>query len=259
MAEKSFPSGATVYAQDAASEFVYVIRSGGARVVRRDDAGEHVIAELGAGDVFGEMAAISGRPHLASVTAISEMTVDEIARDVFLRRLSESPGIAFAILRKTVERLRAADLKLADVRKIEPVAWAEMRLKPLTESAARQMPPGGLVIRNLPFRAGRRAVKGEHPPAMKVEPVHLILEDAAPYQLNREHFVIEDSAMGPILRDCGSQRGTIVNGTELGGKHRHLSTPLLEGANEIVAGGEDSPFRFSLTVLATEQPPHRRS
>ena len=259
MAEKTFPSGATVYAQDAPSEFVYVIRSGAARVVRRDDAGEHVIAELAPGDVFGEMAAISGRPHLASVTATSEMTVDEIARDVFVRRLSESPGIAFAILRKTVERLRVADLKLADVRKIEPVAWAEMRLKPLTESAARQMPPGGLVIRNLPFRAGRRAVKGEHPPAMKVEPVHLILEDAAPYQLNREHFVIEDSAMGPVLRDCGSQRGTIVNGTELGGSHRHLSTPLHEGVNEIVAGGADSPFRFSLTVLTAEQPPQRRT
>ena len=258
MAERLFPSGATVYAQDTASQFVYVIQSGAARVVRRDDAGEHVIAELAAGDVFGEMAAIADRPHMASVTATSDLTVDEIPREAFLRRLSESPGIALAILRKVVERLRAADLKLADVRKIEPVAWAEMRLKPLTESAARQMPPGGLVIRNLPFRVGRKAAKGEHAPLMKVEPVHLILDDAAPYQLNREHFVIEDSAMGPVLRDCGSQRGTIVNGTELGGVHRHLSTPLHEGANEIVAGGEESPFRFSLAVLAAEQPPHRR-
>lgn len=259
MTERIFPAGATVYAQDAASEFVYVIRSGTARVVRRDDAGEHVIAELGAGDVFGEMAAITGRPHLATVTVTSEMTADEIARAVFLRRLSESPGIALAILRKTADRLRATDLKLADVRKIEPVIWAEMRLMPLTDTAARQMPPGGLVIRNLPFRVGRRAAKGEHPPQMKVEPVHLILEDAVPYQLNREHFVIEDSAMGPVLRDCGSQHGTIVNGTELGGVHRHLSTSLHEGVNEIVAGIEASPFRFSLTVLATEQPPHRRT
>jgi len=259
MAEKTFPSGATVYAQDSASQFVYVIRSGTARVTRRDDAGEHVIAELGTNDIFGEMAAITGRPHMASVMATGELTVDEIAREAFLRRLSESPGIALAILRKVVNRLRETDLKLADVRKIEPVVWAEMRLSPLTDTAARQMPPGSLVIRNLPFRVGRRAAKGEHPPQMKVEPVHLILEDTVPYQLNREHFVIEDSAMGPVLRDCGSENGTIVNGTELGGVHRHLSTPLHEGVNEIVAGIEASPFRFSLIVLATEQPPHRRT
>lgn len=256
--ERSFRPGDVVFAQGQASEFVYIIKSGAVQIVRRDDSGEHVIAQLGAGAVFGEMAAIAGWPHAASVNAIADLVVEEVPSSDFVRRLSERPESALALLQTLVERLRGANQKAVDAERIEPVRWAEMRLHPMTERIGRQMPPGGLIIRNLPFRIGRRPGKREAA-LREMGPVHLILDDAEPYELDRDHFVIEDSVMGPILRDCGSRRGTIVNGIGLGGTLRHLSTPLKPGENEIVAGTVESPFRFTLSVLASEQPPHRRA
>lgn len=204
------------------------------------------------------MVAIAGRPHATSVSAIADLIVEEVPSADFVRQFSERPESALALLRTLVERLRAANQKAADAERIEPVRWAEMRLHPKTVSVERQMPQGGLIVRNLSFRVGRRPAKREAA-LREMGPIHLILDDSEPYELDRDHFVIEDSVMGPILRDCGSRRGATVNGIGLGGLLRHLSTPLQPGINEIVAGTAESPFRFTLDVLATEQPPHRRT
>ena len=248
--ERTFQDGEVFFAQGEASRSVYVIKAGRVDVVRKDGAEEHVIAHLAEGDVLGEVAAIAAQPHLATARAVGPVIAEEIPTDGFLRHLEEKPAAALPILRALVERLRAADLRL-DLAS-EPVAWREMRLRPLGDVMARQLPPGGLAIHNLPFRVGRRPHNDEIP-SDGARPIHLILDDEMSAQVDRDHFVIEDSAMGPILRDCGSRRGTVVNGIPLGGAHRHLSTPLRLGVNRVTIGAPGSPFQFELSVLAQER------
>lgn len=256
MKERTYQSGDVVYAQGAASEFVYIIKSGTVEIVRRDESGEHAIARLSEGEVFGEMAAIASQPHLASARAASILIVDEIPSGHFLDELAGKPDAALAVLRAVVGRLRATDMRMAMGSAIAPVVWEEMHLRPLGELVARQLPPGGLMIRNLPFRVGRRPHRNETP-ERGVGPVHLILVDDDLALVSLDHFVIEDTAMGPILRDCGSRHGTIVNGIHLGGTHRHLSTPLRLGANRVILGTPGSPFEFEIDVRARETSPHR--
>ncbi len=65
----------------------YIIEKGKVEVVRRDPDSnkDEVLAELGAGDFFGEMALIDNRPRAAGVRALSSVEVVVIGRTVFDR------------------------------------------------------------------------------------------------------------------------------------------------------------------------------
>jgi len=48
------------------------------------------------------------------------------------------------------------------------------------------------------------------------------------------------------VRDLRSTLGTIVNGEPIGTHFRTDDAPLQAGENEVIAGGVDSPFVFSV-------------
>jgi len=66
------------------------------------------IAELGAGEVFGELALLDPAPRNASVTALTDTTILRIDAEPFGDILDENPEISRAILRVLTRRLRAA-------------------------------------------------------------------------------------------------------------------------------------------------------
>ena len=70
---------------DPATSF-FVIESGEVEVLRqRDDGGEAVLALLGPGDFFGEMALVEDRPRNASVRACTPTEVIVMGKEVFSR------------------------------------------------------------------------------------------------------------------------------------------------------------------------------
>ena len=75
---------------------------------------------------------------------------------------------------------------------------------------------------------------------------HLKLDDTTPFRLSRNHFIIEKRARGYHVRDLCSTLGTIVNGEPIGDHFRADDALLRAGENEVIAGGVDSPFVFSV-------------
>jgi len=81
-------------------EFMIIVE--GTATVRRNG---RVVATLGAGDFFGEMAVVAGVPRTATVTADTDMTLEALNRREFSTLLDESPKLAKKILVGAVKRL----------------------------------------------------------------------------------------------------------------------------------------------------------
>jgi len=60
--------------------------------------------------------------------------------------------------------------------------------------------------------------------------------------------MIEKRAGSYYVRDLRSTLGTIVNGEPIGEHFRGDDAPLRVGENEVIAGGVDSPFVFSVFI-----------
>ena len=70
-------------------------------------AGEHV-ADIGPGDFVGEMAMIDLRPRTATVRAETKMRLLVVGPADFMN-LIQQPSVAVRMLKRVVERLRAAE------------------------------------------------------------------------------------------------------------------------------------------------------
>jgi CRP-like cAMP-binding protein len=88
-------------------EFMIIIE--GTATVRRSGK---VVARLGPGDFFGELAVIAGVPRTATVTADSDMLIENLNRREFSSLLDESPRIAKKILVGAVRRLHELEVGL---------------------------------------------------------------------------------------------------------------------------------------------------
>jgi CRP/FNR family transcriptional regulator, cyclic AMP receptor protein len=102
-----------------------------------------------------------------------------------------------------------------------------------------------LGLGDLPFVVGRGPVAREGLPPLQPD---LKLDDTVPFRLSRNHFMIEKRDGSYYVRDLSSTLGTIVNGEPIGDHFRGDDAPLRAGENEVIAGGVDSPFVFSVFI-----------
>jgi CRP-like cAMP-binding protein len=106
LVESSFRSGEFVFRQGDAGESIYVVKSGEVEVVRHDpQKGEVVLARLGKGACFGEMALLSQAPRNASVRAATDVTALAIERDDFHALFSSIPAFEKSIRDALKERV----------------------------------------------------------------------------------------------------------------------------------------------------------
>lgn len=83
----------------------FIIVDGRARVERDG----RVIAQVGPGDVLGELSVIDGKPRTATVIAETPMTLMVIRRRDFRSLRETVPGLQEKLLATLCERLRQAD------------------------------------------------------------------------------------------------------------------------------------------------------
>lgn len=86
-------SGHEIVRQDDPGNEAFVVARGALNVVRRQGADETVLAQLGPGAIFGEMALISESPRSASVVALEPAQLLVLARDELERAAEEAPEL----------------------------------------------------------------------------------------------------------------------------------------------------------------------
>jgi CRP-like cAMP-binding protein len=102
----TYPRGKIVFSQGQPSDAVMYIQKGSIKIsVLSRNGKEAVVAMLGPGDFFGELALILRRPRTATVTLTAPSRLLSISAHNFRPLLMRSPEIQFKLLEALAERL----------------------------------------------------------------------------------------------------------------------------------------------------------
>ena len=111
--ELLFKPGELIVKENDIGDALFLIRNGSVRVTKRIGANRTVdVASMGAGESFGEMAAIDEEVRSATVTARQECVVLRISKDDLHDVLRNNPQIGIELLRIFVKRLRCANNRI---------------------------------------------------------------------------------------------------------------------------------------------------
>src|SRR6185436_7886755 len=90
--ELAFGAGETIVRQGDQGDSFYLIQSGAVQVVVDSGAGNsEVLAILGAGDWFGEMALLSGEPRSATINTVKETALWRLSREAWDELIEKHP------------------------------------------------------------------------------------------------------------------------------------------------------------------------
>jgi CRP-like cAMP-binding protein len=104
-----FRQGQTVIHEGDPGDEMFLMKAGRVRVVQGAGGDASALAELGAGDVFGEMALLTGNPRSATVTALSDVDAWVLGKADFEELVAAHATLALALSRLLSERLRSTD------------------------------------------------------------------------------------------------------------------------------------------------------
>lgn len=128
--------GAVLVSEGDDSGRVVLVVSGRLKVSTHSaDGHETVLGFRGRGDLIGELAAIDGEPHMATVEATEPTQIATLTADRFIEGLRAHPDAAVGVLRTIVARLRDADRKRAEFAEVPADGRVAARLIELAESA----------------------------------------------------------------------------------------------------------------------------
>jgi len=100
-----FAAGQVIFKEGDPGDLMYVVQDGEIDLL----LGDRVIETLDAGDIFGEMAILDGKPRSASARAKTDCRVVPINQKRFTMMLQNTPYFAVQVMQVMVDRLRRMD------------------------------------------------------------------------------------------------------------------------------------------------------
>jgi CRP-like cAMP-binding protein len=154
----------TIIREGESGDEMYFVESGRAQVVRGSGSRALALTELGAGDLFGEMALLTGNPRSATVTALSDVDLWVMSREDFDDLVTAYPNLALALSRLLSERLQSTDERFLK----QPVAPVAVPPPPRPRPAAQ---PARVVLPPPQARPAPKPSRAVRPVPAKARPV----------------------------------------------------------------------------------------
>lgn len=107
-----FDSGKIVFREGDAGDQMYIIQDGSVRISKEIAGKEHILAVLGKGDFFGEMAIVTQITRTATATAVGTVRLLAFNREGFISMIEKNARIALNIIDKLCRRLQQANLQI---------------------------------------------------------------------------------------------------------------------------------------------------
>ncbi len=113
---RRFAAGEIVFRIGAPGQSMMAVLTGTVRIsAPSPDGKEIVLADLGAGEVFGEMALLDGKERSADAAALTNCDLLVLERRDMLGYIERHPLIAIKLLEVLCERLRRTDQQIGEI------------------------------------------------------------------------------------------------------------------------------------------------
>jgi CRP-like cAMP-binding protein len=175
--------GQMLIAQGSEASEVYLILSGRVNIsVFSTNGRETILRDMGPGHLFGELAAIDGRPRSANVTVVEDATLVLVSAAAFRSFLVEVPEAGYWLATQLVARVRSLSDKSVELAS-QPVA-ARLVGELLRLAEAHPAGPDRSEIPRLPTHADLAARIGTHREAVTRE-LRLLAKEGLVVQTGR--------------------------------------------------------------------------
>jgi CRP/FNR family transcriptional regulator, cyclic AMP receptor protein len=117
-----FNEGQMIFDQESDGMEVHFVFQGCVRLLTSVDGGEPVtLAEVGTGDIFGELAAIDHLGRSARALAVNDTILASIHGPVFVKLLEDNPKVAARMLKRLAGIIRSMDVRLTNIAVLTPI------------------------------------------------------------------------------------------------------------------------------------------
>ena len=111
--QRSLEDGELIFDEGDEGVDLYVIQSGHVQISRSGTGGSRVVANLAAGEFFGEMSVVLGEVRTARAVAVGPTTLLELDGETLEAMCIERPEIAIRMIQRLAIRLISAERRLA--------------------------------------------------------------------------------------------------------------------------------------------------
>lgn len=145
---RRFRKGETIFHQGDPGDALFVLNSGSVKVVLPSDEGAEpaIVAILGPGEFFGELAILDGAPHSATIVAVEPTETLVLHRDAFLALIDSDSGLRRALLASLATEMRRLTGHVEDLHFLDLPGRLASRILRLAKSAGRSAGDGTVRI-----------------------------------------------------------------------------------------------------------------
>ena len=109
----TYPRGATIFREGESGSRAYILQRGSVDFFKRVNGEDILVASVGEGSIFGEMALIDNAPRMASAVAAEHCVCIIVSEPMFRKKMETLDRFLAGVLRVLVENIRSVqDAKL---------------------------------------------------------------------------------------------------------------------------------------------------
>jgi CRP-like cAMP-binding protein len=154
---REIPKGTVLFREGEPGKEMYVLQSGKVAISKKVRDVEKVLAVLGPGEFFGEMAIIANKPRNASATVAESAKLLVIDPKTFESMIRGNSEIAVRMIKKLAERLSEADGQIENLLLSDPSSRVVHQVLQAAQTHGRPMEEGieiDFPVRDLPREIG---------------------------------------------------------------------------------------------------------
>ncbi len=148
MRSRRFRRGEVIFHLGDPGDALFIVVAGDVKISLPSDTGdEAILATLGPGSVFGELALLDGAPRSATATAMSPTDAVVLPRDRFRELIATEAGVRDALLASIAGELRRLTTHVEELHFLDMTGRLAARLVRLAGEGGTGIPDGAIRLR----------------------------------------------------------------------------------------------------------------